>query len=76
MDHNDRCDGCTYYASWGVKGVVPVGFCKRHAPSPALVDIEKGSDGNSEYHTDRITVWPLVRSDEGCGEFQAKAPTQ
>lgn len=73
MDHNDRCEDCTYYTSWP-KGDVDQGLCKRYAPKPKLV---KGAYGTFEIHEqDYSAVWPFVLANEGCGEFSPKAGTQ
>ncbi len=76
MDHDNRCDGCTFYTVWPQRTEAPQepddrGLCKRYAPMPALVEAPLGT--TEYYETVRSAFWPSVMASDGCGEFQPKS---
>ena len=57
-----RCDGCKWMSKRD--SGKDFGECKRHPPVRAGMV--------NAYTYDHLGVWPLVRPDDWCGEFQAK----
>ncbi len=67
---NHVCAECIYQSN--VPWSKTSGFCKKHAPRPALS--EQMVYGKS-IGTD--TIWPIVRLDEpACGEFKRRVPAE
>ena len=54
-----RCETCRFYEY----ELSFLGQCRRHAPEPIEI----------VHRQDAWVSWPLIRSDEWCGEWEAKA---
>lgn len=65
------CNGCRFYDSAMGRGESWVGQCRRFAPHPMMVFNAKAEEMVEE---NNIVVWPQVRANAWCGEYQFGGP--